>query len=84
MGAVTMDRPTGEILSWLVNLVFLIPTFAAGARRLHDGGRSGWFQLLALTVIGLIPLIVWWAQEGSSESNDYGPPPFAQNVQDPV
>ena len=30
----------------------LIPVLSAAARRLHDTGRSGWWQLL-----GLIPLI---------------------------
>lgn len=34
----------------------LIPTFAAGVRRLHDIGRSGWWML-----VGLVPFIggIW-------------------------
>ena len=42
----------------------LIPALAVGARRLHDVGKSGWWQLISITVIGLIPLIIWWAQPG--------------------
>ncbi len=64
---------TGDILSHLVNLAFLIPSLAVGSRRLHDTGRSGWWNLLLITVIGLIPLVIWYAQEGKKEENAYGP-----------
>ena len=30
----------------------LVPTQALGVRRLHDGGRTGWWQLLTLVVVG--------------------------------
>jgi uncharacterized membrane protein YhaH (DUF805 family) len=49
---------------WLPNLVslaFTLPLLAVGSRRLHDIGKSGWWQLLALTIVGLIPLIIWFA-----------------------
>ncbi|RYF53877.1 MAG: DUF805 domain-containing protein, partial [Comamonadaceae bacterium] len=38
------------------------PELAVGTRRLHDIGRSGWWQLLLLTGIGFLLLLVWWAQ----------------------
>lgn len=53
-GAQLIDR-SGK-LSSLINLAVLLPSVAAATRRLHDTGRSGWWQLLSLTVIGLIPL----------------------------
>ena len=28
-------------------------------RRLHDVNRSGWWLLIALTLIGIIPLLYW-------------------------
>ncbi|MDP2257290.1 MAG: DUF805 domain-containing protein [Polaromonas sp.] len=46
----------------LVNLALLLPALAVGARRLHDIGKSGWWQLLMLTGIGLLLLIYWWVQ----------------------
>lgn len=65
---------TGLIES-LVNLAVLLPSLAVGARRLHDTGRSGWWQLLwILIVIGWIILIVWFCQDSKSD-NSYGPSP---------
>ncbi len=44
-------------------LGLLLPQLAVGARRLHDTGKSGWWQLLLLLpAIGLIVLIVFWVQ----------------------
>jgi uncharacterized membrane protein YhaH (DUF805 family) len=61
------------LLEFAVTLLFLVPMLAAGSRRLHDTGRSGWWQLLMLTLIGLIVLIFWWASASQKESNAYGP-----------
>jgi len=63
---------SSQVLMMILNLAFFFPVIAAGARRLHDTNRSGWWQLLMLTVIGLIPLIIWWASEGSKQENEYG------------
>jgi uncharacterized membrane protein YhaH (DUF805 family) len=52
----------GQTFGSLVNLALLLPALAVGARRLHDIGKSGWWQLLMLTGIGLLLLIYWWVQ----------------------
>ncbi|MDC7698343.1 DUF805 domain-containing protein [Vogesella indigofera] len=63
-----------EVLSNVLSLVFFLPSLAAATRRLHDGNRSGWWQLLAITVIGLIPLLIWMCSKGDPHRNDYGQP----------
>ena len=59
----------GDVISGLVGLALLLPAIAVGTRRLHDIGKSGWWQLLLLTGIGLLLLIYFWVQptvEGGS------------------
>lgn len=68
----------GEILSLIVSLALFLPTLAVGCRRLHDIGRSGWWQLLVLTLIGVILLIIWWATDTKREDNKYGSPAPAE------
>jgi uncharacterized membrane protein YhaH (DUF805 family) len=46
----------------IASLATLIPSISIGARRLHDIGRSGWWQLIALTGVGILVLIYWWCQ----------------------
>ncbi|MEB6678682.1 DUF805 domain-containing protein [Acinetobacter lwoffii] len=65
---------TKPLLNSLLNLALLVPSLAVGARRLHDVGRSGWWQLLTLTVIGILVLIWWWATETKQQNNEYGAP----------
>ncbi len=67
----------GGLLSGLYGLAVLIPSLAVGARRLHDTGRSGWWQLLGLIpIIGAIILIVWFATKGHESENQHGPNPW--------
>jgi uncharacterized membrane protein YhaH (DUF805 family) len=62
---------TGPVYSaW--SLVTLIPGIALGARRLHDVDKSGWWQLIAFTIIGLIPLIIWLASPTQEGPNRFG------------
>lgn len=67
----------GGLLSGIYGLAVLIPSLAVGARRLHDTGRSGWWQLLALIpIVGAIILIVWFATKGHESENEHGPNPW--------
>ena len=65
------DPAAAEILPMIVNLAFAVPIFSAGSRRLHDIGRSGWWQLLVLTIIGVILLIIWWATDSKAEGDRF-------------
>jgi uncharacterized membrane protein YhaH (DUF805 family) len=65
---------TGPIQG-ILQLALLIPTLAVGARRLHDIGRSGWWQLIGLVpIVGWIVLIVFFVQD-SQPANQHGPNP---------
>ncbi len=74
--AAILDAIIGaQILQFVLLLAVIVPGLAVGARRLHDTGRSGWWQLIALVpFVGIILLIVWWASD-SHPDNQYGPNP---------
>jgi len=76
-----LQRSVGDIAEFLPILYFLavfIPSIAVGTRRLHDTGRSGWWQLIGLVpIIGAIVLIVFTVQDSSFDRNQYGPNPKA-------
>ncbi len=63
-------------LQGLANLALFLPAIAVGARRLHDIGKSGWFQLIGLIpLIGWLLLLYWFVQPSASGSNEYGSGP---------
>lgn len=55
-------------------LALLILSLSVAARRLHDTGRSGWWQLLNLTGIGSSVLLMFFVLESRGD-NQYGPQP---------
>lgn len=82
------------LLNTLVGLGLLLPSIAVSARRLHDTGRSGWWQLVYLAAIpfffvapaigllvvvaSFILLLVWFCTD-SKPDNQYGPNPKGAN-----
>ena len=58
----------------IFSLVLIIPTAAVACRRLHDVNKSGWWQLIGITIIGLIPLMIWFCSEGTKKDNSHGKP----------
>lgn len=68
---------TGGFIGMIFSLAMLLPNISVATRRLHDTGKSGWWQLIALTGIGAIVLIVFWVMDSEAGSNKYGPNPKA-------
>ena len=65
------------ILDTISSLFLFVPGISVAVRRLHDVGRSGWWLLIAFTVIGIIfPLLYWHINPGVKGPNKYGPDPL--------
>jgi len=74
---VAMAVPSVNYLSPLFSLATLVPSIAVGARRMHDIGKSGWWQL-----INFVPILGWiyyiyLAAQPSEGANAYGTGPEA-------
>ncbi|QKO21165.1 DUF805 domain-containing protein [Rhodoferax sp. BAB1] len=66
------------LFSTLYALLMLLPSFAVAARRLHDMGKSGWWQLIAIIpFIGGLVLIAFLIRDSQAGQNKYGPNPKA-------
>ena len=62
----------GAISSWLssiVSLAVLLPSIAAGVRRMHDVGKSGWYLIIPIYNIILA------ASPSEQAENQWGPIP---------
>ena len=53
----------------LFNVAIIVPGLAVGARRLHDTNRSGWWQLLYITLIGIPVVIIFMLLPTREEEN---------------
>ncbi|MFM9940541.1 MAG: DUF805 domain-containing protein [Hyphomicrobiaceae bacterium] len=73
IGVLQADLEGLRPVNLAATVVLLVPNLAVSVRRLHDIGKSGWWVLLILTGIGIIPLIYWYCQPGTAETNAYGP-----------
>ena len=63
-----------QLLQSIWGLATLLPAIGVGVRRLHDLDRSGWWLLIAFTIIGAFVLIYWFCQPGTPGDNRFGPP----------
>ena len=61
----------GPINTTIAILTFF-PYISVTARRLHDSNYSGWLQLLVITIIGIIPVLIWLIQKGYEAENRLG------------
>ena len=64
-----------SVISGIIALACLVPTISVTTRRLHDTGKSGWWQLLYLTCIGGIVILIFCALDSDPGDNQYGPSP---------
>lgn len=75
IGIAAQMVPSLTYVGNLFSLATIVPGLAVGARRLHDTGKSGWWQLAALVpILGWIYLIYLCAQP-SEGPNAFGEAP---------
>ena len=67
-GGSASENPSMPLTS-IVNLVVFLPVLSVSVRRLHDVNRSGWWYLIALTGVGVLLLLYWFAKKGTEGEN---------------
>ena len=76
---VSLDRQDIFTLGWFETIYYLatfVPALAVSFRRLHDIGKSGWWNLLVfIPLVGWIILIVWCCRDSQAAENKYGANP---------
>jgi uncharacterized membrane protein YhaH (DUF805 family) len=80
-GIFSSDIPTASPLNGVFNLLTFLPSLALSVRRLHDIDRTGWWVLIAFTVIGIFLLLYWACKKGTPGPNRFGPDPFTAMAQ---
>ncbi len=65
------------MLFFTFEMAMLLPTLAVSARRLHDIGYSGWFQLISFIPGGGIVLLIFFIMDSQPFDNRWGSNPKA-------
>ena len=66
------------IATLLVQIFIIIASTCLVIRRLHDVDKSGWWYLIIFTIIGMIPLLIWYCSKGTDGDNRFGKDPLEQ------
>ena len=61
-----------------VQIFIIIASTCLVIRRLHDVDKSGWWYLIIFTIIGMIPLLIWYCSRGTDGDNRFGKDPLEQ------
>ncbi len=82
--AVISLHPNNDMLQIIFGICMLLPNMAVTIRRLHDTDNSGWWYLLTFTFIGVIPLYIMCAIEGTKGANRFGENPLGDDWKAPM
>jgi uncharacterized membrane protein YhaH (DUF805 family) len=59
------------LVNSIYSLVMLVPLVAATTRRLHDTGRSGFWQLLIFIPVLWLLVLIWFLAQESDGENEF-------------
>lgn len=62
----------------VMQIFIVIAGTSLSVRRLHDVDKSGWWLLIMFTIIGMIPLLIWYCTKGTDGENRFGQNPLEQ------
>ena len=88
IGVISVSAGVSETAMQVVTLFFalilqifiIIASTCLVIRRLHDVDKSGWWYLIIFTIIGIIPLIIWYCTKGTDGDNRFGPDPLGTST----
>jgi uncharacterized membrane protein YhaH (DUF805 family) len=63
-------------VSFLFNVLIIIPSISVTSRRMQDRGISGWWQLSYITFIGLLVIIILCMLPAKEDENKWGKNPL--------
>ena len=75
-GMVDVESAEIGILTIIFTLFIFVPSISVTARRLQDRGWSGWWQLLYLTIVGILVIIVLNILPAKEDENKWGRNPL--------
>ena len=75
-GMVDIEYTEMGILGKIFTLLLFVPSLSVTARRLQDRGWSGWWQLLYLTIFGILVIIVLNILPAKEDENKWGRNPL--------
>ena len=75
-GMVDVESAEIGILNIIFTLFIFVPSISVTARRLQDRGWSGWWQLLYLTIVGILVIIVLNILPAKEDENKWGRNPL--------
>ena len=74
----TEEVPEFGTLTDYLTLILLLPNLSVMARRLHDRGHSGWWQLSYLTIIGVFIVGIVAMLPSKEDENKWGRDPLLE------
>src|ERR1700741_2346534 len=64
-GVTLVPRPAATPVNPITGILLFLPGLGVSVRRLHDVDCSGWWLLIALTIIGFFLLLYWYCKSGT-------------------